>query len=80
MGWFFGFKLHAIINHRGELVNLTVTAGNVDDRKPVKQLCENQVFGKLFGDKGYIDKSLTAWLDENLDVELVTNVKKKYES
>ena len=76
MGWFFGFKLHAIINHRGELVNLTVTAGNVDDRNPVKQLCENQVFGKLFGDKGYIDKSLTAWLDENLDVELVTNVKK----
>lgn len=34
------------------------------------------VFGKLFGDKGYIDKSLTAWLDENLDVQLITNVKK----
>ena len=66
MGWFFGFKLHAIINHPGELVNLTVTAGNVDDRKPVKQLCDMTIFGKLFGDKGYIDKSLTAWLDERL--------------
>ncbi len=76
MGWFYGFKLHVIINDQGELVNLTVTAGNVDDRKPVKQLCDMTVFGKLFGDKGYIDKSLTAWLDENLDVELITNVKK----
>lgn len=76
MGWFFGFKLHAIINHRGELVNLSVTQGNVDDRKPVKQLCENRVFGKLFADKGYIDKKLTAWLDKALDVELITQVKK----
>ncbi|STY94297.1 Transposase DDE domain [Moraxella atlantae] len=76
MGWFYGFKLHVIINDQGELVNLTVTAGNVDDRKPVKQLCDMTVFGKLFGDKGYIDKSLTAWLDEHLDVELITNVKK----
>lgn len=76
MGWFFGFKLHAIINHQGELVNLSVTQGNVDDRKPVKQLCENQVFGKLFADKGYIDKKLTAWLDKALDVELITQVKK----
>lgn len=66
MGWFYGFKLHVIINDQGELVNLTVTAGNVDDRKPVKQLCDMTVFGKLFGDKGYIDKSLTAWLDERL--------------
>ena len=66
MGWFYGFKLHVSINHPGELVNLTVTAGNVDDRKPVKQLCDMTVFGKLFGDKGYIDKSLTAWLDKRL--------------
>ena len=76
MGWFFGFKLHAIINHRGELINLSVTQGNVDDRKPVKKLCENHVFGKLFADKGYIDKKLTAWLDEELEVELITQVKK----
>ena len=76
MGWFFGFKLHAIINHQGELVNLSVTQRNVDDRKPVKKLCENKVFGKLFADKGYIDKKLTAWLHEELEIELITQVKK----
>ena len=80
MGWFFGFKLHVIINDKGELVNLTVTKGNVDDRQPVKRLCESHVFGKLFADKGYIDKSLTDWLDEHLDVELITNVKKNMKS
>ena len=29
-GWFYGFKLHAVINHRGELLAMKVTAGNVD--------------------------------------------------
>lgn len=76
MGWFYGFKLHLIINDKGELVNLTATKGNVDDRQPVKMLCATKVFGKLFADKGYIDKSLTAWLEGHLDVELITHVKK----
>jgi len=35
MGWFYGFKLHLIINHKGELLSFIVTPGNVDDRKPV---------------------------------------------
>ncbi|MBE0698743.1 MAG: IS982 family transposase, partial [Anaerolineaceae bacterium] len=37
-GWFFGFKLHLVINDRGELLNITVTPANVDDRKPVPKL------------------------------------------
>ncbi len=35
MGWFFGFKLHLIINDRGEILNFMFTPGNVDDRKPL---------------------------------------------
>ena len=35
MGWFYGFKLHLIINHKGEILATKLTAGNVDDRKPV---------------------------------------------
>lgn len=76
MGWFFGFKLHVIINHQGELVNVTVTKGNVDDRSPVKQLCQNKVFGKLFADKGYLSKSLTQWLHDTSNIELITHVRK----
>ena len=51
-GWFYGFKLHAAINHRGELIAVRVTPGNTDDRKPVPDLT-TACFGKLFGDKGY---------------------------
>jgi hypothetical protein len=50
-GWFFGFKLHVVINHRGEILSIRLTPGNVDDRKPVAGLCQS-LFGKLVGDKG----------------------------
>ena len=34
MGWFYGFKLHIVINDRGEIIQWTLTPGNVDDREP----------------------------------------------
>ena len=37
MGWFFGFKLHLIINDKGEILNFMFAPGNVDDREPLKQ-------------------------------------------
>ena len=37
MGWFFGFKLHLIINDKGKILNFMFTPGNVDDREPLKQ-------------------------------------------
>jgi hypothetical protein len=58
IGWFFGFKLHLIINECGELLAVKLTRANVDDRKPVLNMAAN-IFGKLFGDKGYISKELT---------------------
>jgi hypothetical protein len=56
-GWFYGFKLHLICNHQGELVSCQITPGNVDDRAPVLDMTES-LFGKLFGDKGYISQKL----------------------
>ena len=55
MGWYFGFKLHLICNERGELLNFMLTKANVDDRNTdiFNRLSDN-VFGKLFADKGYI--------------------------
>lgn len=70
-GWFFGFKLHLIFNDRGELLNLLLTPGNVDDRKPVPKLVR-KLFGKLFADKGYISKSLRDELLRTFNVQLVT--------
>ena len=80
MGWSFGFKLHLIINHLGEIVALKLTKGNVDDRQLVSEMAES-LFGKLYDDKGYISKALTADLLEK-GVELLTtvckNMKKKF--
>ena len=36
MGWFYGFKLHLIINDRGEILNFMITPGNTDDREPLR--------------------------------------------
>ena len=32
MGWFYGFKLHLVINDKGEILSFYLSKGNVDDR------------------------------------------------
>jgi hypothetical protein len=75
MGWFFGFKLHIIVNEVGELLAFKVTAGNVDDRAPVMDLTEH-ITGKLFGDKGYISQNLFEKLLKK-GLQLITHLRKK---
>lgn len=76
MGWFFGFKLHLIINDKGEILSFYLTQGNVDDRniKAITKMTE-ELFGKLFGDKGYISKALSDILFGN-GIQLITAVKR----
>lgn len=73
-GWFFGFKLHLVVNDCGELLNINITAANVDDRRPLPALLE-EVFGKVIADKGYLSKNLSALLLEQ-GIELITKVRK----
>lgn len=73
MGWFFGFKLHLIVNHLGGLLAVKLTPGNTNDSKPVKSMVDT-LFGKLFGDKGYISKDLTAFLLKK-GVQLITPIR-----
>ena len=72
--WFFGFKLHVVVNDCGELLSCCVTPGNTDDRKPVPKLVEH-LFGKVFGDKGYLSQPLADQLMEDYAVELITKVR-----
>jgi len=74
MGWFYGFKLHLIINSQGELLSIKVTPGNTDDRKPVPDMCEGLV-GQIFGDRGYISKNLIQKLAEQ-GLDLITTIRK----
>ncbi|MBC7807041.1 MAG: IS982 family transposase [Akkermansiaceae bacterium] len=76
-GWFFGFKLHLLVNDCGELLNVTLTAANKDDRKPLPDLLAG-VFGKLIADKGYLSRHLSESLREQ-GVEMVTKVRKNME-
>ena len=74
MGWFYGFKLHLVVNDRGELLAFRITPGNVDDREPVPTLTKGLV-GKLFGDRGYIAQKLFEILWEQ-GLQLITRLRK----
>ena len=74
MGWFYGFKLHLVVNDHGELLSFFLTAGNVDDRKPVPHLMK-EIFGKVFADKGYLSQALFAQLFSQ-NIQLITSIKK----
>lgn len=75
LGWFYGFKLHVVINHHGELLACQLTPGNVDDRRPVLKLAE-RLWGRLFGDKGYLSQPLTHELLRTRQLRLVTHLKR----
>ncbi len=76
MGWFYGFKLHLIVNDVGELLSVHLTPGNTDDRKPLEfETVGKHLFGKLFGDKGYLSQTLFEKLHER-GLELITSLRK----
>jgi len=73
-GWFFGLKLHLVIDPQGNLIKVSLSSGNKDDRKALKEMIPG-LFGKIFGDRGYISKELFEELHSN-GIQLVTRLKK----
>lgn len=73
-GWFYGLKLHFVINQLSQIMSLQVTQGNVDDRTPLVNMCKG-LKGYIFADKGYISKGKEASL-ANQGLKLVTTLKK----
>jgi len=57
MWWFFGFKIHMIVDELWNLLSFAITPGNVDDRKVVKKMAK-KLTGVLIADAGYIWKEL----------------------
>jgi hypothetical protein len=70
-GWFYGFKLHPVINDCREICSFCLTPGNVD---VIDRLCR-EVKGKLFGDRGYICRELFECLYEQ-GIPLITRLRK----
>lgn len=81
VGWFFGLKIHLVINNLGELIAFKITKGNVHDGTAAKSLLSS-LQGLAFGDKGYISKKLFDELFKN-GLKLITrkrkNMKEKLE-
>ena len=76
MGWFYGFKLHLIINDAGELLDAVLTPANTDDRKPLWEMPPTRQFhGSLYADRGYISKDLREKLRKQ-GIDLVYKVRK----
>ena len=70
MGWFFGCKLHLIMNQSGELVSTALSNGHTADIKMVEQWVEG-LKAKLYADRGYISHKLKSKLI-NQDIDLIT--------
>lgn len=76
MGWYHGFKLHLIINDKGDVLDFYLTKANVDDRNAkVMMSMTKDMFGYLVGDKGYISATLAALLFDN-GIHLLTQVRR----
>ena len=73
MGWFYGFKLHLIVNDSGEILSCQITPGNVDDPKHIPSMTQG-IHGKMYADKGYISKDLFGKLLSR-GLELITPIK-----
>lgn len=74
VGWFFGLKLHLVINNEGQLIAFKITKGNVNDVKAAYLLL-SKLKGLAFGDKGYIGKKLSEELMEGV-LKLITRKRK----
>ena len=75
MGWFYGFKLHLVINDMGEILSACLTSGNVDDRDwEVISRLTKELYGKLFADRGYVSQKLFKKLFEQ-NIQLITRLK-----
>ena len=74
MGWFFGFKLHMVINNKGEVMAVKITAGNTDDRKPFDTMTA-ALEGRIVGDKGYISRHLFQELWKR-GLHLITSIRR----
>ena len=76
VGWFFGFKLHLIINDKGEILSFYLSQVNTNNSnaKIITRMTKEK-FGKIFGDKGYISKALYNLLFGD-GVQLITAVRR----
>ncbi len=78
VGWFYGFKLHLVIDAYGNIVDFCLSKGNKHDTICLDKLNKN-IKGLLFGDKGYISQKKAKKL-ELLGIKLITKTRRNMKS
>lgn len=73
VGWFYGLKLHFLFNDQGEIVRLSITPANVDDRKGLKGIVQG-LTGKIFADRGYLGKNFFQEMWQQ-GIEIITRLR-----
>lgn len=74
MGWFYGLKLHLVINHKGSIIAVKITPGNVDERTVLDEMTLH-LKGSLFADKGFISQELFRKLYHR-GLKLITGIRR----
>ena len=74
MGWFFGLKLHFVINHKGQIMALKITPGHTADSTVLDEITRH-LAGKLYADKGYISRELFTKLWQR-GLHLITSIRR----
>ena len=73
-GWFFGLKLHFVINHKGQVMALRITPGNIADSTVLDEITQH-LTGKLYADKGYISREMFRRLWQR-GLHLITGIRR----
>lgn len=71
-GWFFGFKLHALVHQTGAILAAILTPGNWPDQDVALALALSVEGGLALADLGYRGQELAVQLAEEADLQLVT--------
>jgi len=75
VGWFFGLKIHLVINNLGQIISFQLSSGNIaDNNKDLLKKLLDKLDGCCVGDKGYLS-SLFSFFYEN-GLHLLTKPRK----
>jgi len=74
-GWFYGLKIHLVINNLGEIISFELTTGNVaDNNQDLLKRLFKKLDGICVGDKGYLSKLFSFFFENGL--HLITKPKR----
>jgi hypothetical protein len=69
-GWYFGIKLHILVDQNGNIIMFMFSTSTTDDRVFLKKILTIIQFSIIVGDAGYLSKELESLAKENNNIIL----------